>query len=290
MFSEIKLFNFRFVDEIKNLKISIAFEKFRLMIQIFNDQKKMIIIQLLTIQRMNQRLILILIAIIDHELYFRNIFQAYVQSVISLIRKFYIRFSIKFELKINHVFKMIKSLYEIFEIDVHWYNIYHNHYTKQLTMHQSIYNFCLLYIDIIFKNKNFEIINFQIDDTLILIDKHFVEIEKIELHKIKLLIKFRKRLIIITFIKFNNDYLKQQNNNIFFNQKRLCQFLRSIKLQSIDFINIKNVIKKLTIFKNQYIVQQIRKIYIIFLFQSKISFDFSFVAQTINFKKKTHEF
>ena len=40
VFSEIKLFNFRFVDEIKNSKILIAFEKFRLMIQIFNDQKK----------------------------------------------------------------------------------------------------------------------------------------------------------------------------------------------------------------------------------------------------------
>ena len=40
VFSEIKLFNFRFVDEIKNLEISTAFEKFRLMIQTFNDQKK----------------------------------------------------------------------------------------------------------------------------------------------------------------------------------------------------------------------------------------------------------
>lgn len=76
-------------------------------------------IQSFTIQQMNQRLILILIAIIDHELYFRNIFQIYVQSIISLIKKFYIRFSIKFELKINHVFKIIKSLYEIFEINVH---------------------------------------------------------------------------------------------------------------------------------------------------------------------------
>ena len=40
MFSEIKLFNFCFVDEIKNSKISTAFEKSRLIIQIFNDQKK----------------------------------------------------------------------------------------------------------------------------------------------------------------------------------------------------------------------------------------------------------
>ena len=86
-------------------------------------------------------------------------------------------------------------------------------------MHQSIYDFCLLHIDIIFESKDFEMINFQIDDTLILTDEHFVEIEKIELHKIKLLIKFQKRLIIITFIKFNDNYLKQQNNSIFFNQK-----------------------------------------------------------------------
>ena len=286
MLSKIKLFNFRFVDEIKNFEISTAFEKFRLMIQTFNDQKKMIIIQSFTIQRMNQRLILILIAIIGHELYFRNIFQAYVQSIISLIKKFYIRSSIELELKIDHVFKIIKSLYEVFEADIHWYNIYHNHHTKQLTMQQSIYDFYLLHINVIFENKDFEMINFQIDDTLILADEHFVEIEKIELHKIKLLIKFRKQLIIIIFIKFNDDYLKQQINSIFFSQKRLCQFFRSIKLQSIDFINTKNVIKKLMISKNQYIAQRIRKIYIIFLFQSKISFDFSFAAQTINFKKK----
>lgn len=90
-------------------------------------------------------------------------------------------------------------------------------------MHQSIYDFCLLHIDVIFENKNFEMIDFQIDDTLILIDEHFVEIEKIELFKIKLLIKFRKQLIIIISIKLNDDYLKQTNiNSIFFNQKQLC--------------------------------------------------------------------
>ena len=35
-------------------------------------------------------------------------------------------------------------------------------------------------------------IDFQIDDTLNLMNEHFVEIKKIELDKIKLLIKFRK--------------------------------------------------------------------------------------------------
>ena len=120
MLSRIKLFNFRFVDEIKNSSILAAFEKSRLIIQAFNDQKKgMIIIQSSTIQRINQRLILILTAIIEHELYLWNIFQIYVQSITSLTRKFYIRFSIEFELEPDHVLKMIKSLYEVFEADVH---------------------------------------------------------------------------------------------------------------------------------------------------------------------------
>ena len=120
MFSEIRLFNFRFVDEIKNSEISAAFEKSRLMIQIINDRKKkMIMTQSFTIQDMNQRLILILTAIIDHGLYFRNIFQAYVQSAISLIKKFYIRFSIELGLKSDHVFKIIKSLYKVSEVDAH---------------------------------------------------------------------------------------------------------------------------------------------------------------------------
>ena len=40
VFTEIRLFNFCFVDEIKNSSISATFEKSRLMIQAFNDQKK----------------------------------------------------------------------------------------------------------------------------------------------------------------------------------------------------------------------------------------------------------
>ena len=121
-------------------------------------------------------------------------------------------------------------------------------------MHQFTYNFFLLHIDVIFEDKSFEIVNLQTDNTFILIDKYFAEIKKIELHRIKLLIKFRKQLIIIISIKFNDDYLKQQNNSIFFNQDQLCQFFCSIKIQSINFINTKSMIKKLTISKNQYIV------------------------------------
>ena len=75
-------------------------------------------------------------------------------------------------------------------------------------MHQSIYDLCLLNIDVIFENKGFGTVNFQINNTLILTDEHYAEIEKIELHRVKLLIKFQKQLIIINSIKFNGSYLK----------------------------------------------------------------------------------
>ena len=47
---EIRIFNSRFVDEIKNINIANAYEKFRLMMQIYNDEKKIeMLIQTFTI-------------------------------------------------------------------------------------------------------------------------------------------------------------------------------------------------------------------------------------------------
>ena len=90
-------------------------------------------------------------------------------------------------------------------------------------MHQFIYDFCLLHTDVTFENKGFEVVGLQTDNTLILVDEHFAEIKEIELHRVKLLTKSQKQLIIIISIKFNNDYLKQTSvNSIFFNQERLC--------------------------------------------------------------------
>ncbi len=42
--SNIRIFNSRFVDEVKNSDTEKAFEKFRLVIQAFNDQKKILIL------------------------------------------------------------------------------------------------------------------------------------------------------------------------------------------------------------------------------------------------------
>ena len=81
-----RLFNSRFVDEIKNPGTEKAFEKSRLVVQAYNDEgKKLVLTQLPIIQRVSQHLILCIAAIRSGiNLYLRDILQAYVQSTTHL--------------------------------------------------------------------------------------------------------------------------------------------------------------------------------------------------------------
>ncbi len=123
--SDVRIFNFRFVDEIKHLDIDKAFEKSRLVMQTFNDQNKnLMLTQSSTIQRVNQRLIVCLIVVFSKmNLYLRDIIQTYVQSVTSLNRDFFVRSSVElikhFDIDTNSILKIIKSLYDVFEADNH---------------------------------------------------------------------------------------------------------------------------------------------------------------------------
>jgi hypothetical protein len=90
--TDVRIFSFRFVNEIKHSDTEKAFEKFRLVIQTFNDQNKiLVLIQSSIIQRISQRLIICLAATLSMKLYLRNIIQAYVQSRFNLNRNFYIQ-------------------------------------------------------------------------------------------------------------------------------------------------------------------------------------------------------
>lgn len=75
--SNIRIFNARFVNEIKNENTKKTYEKSRLIIQTYNDfEKNQIFIQSSIIQRINQRLIICIVAMIENDLiklYFRNI-------------------------------------------------------------------------------------------------------------------------------------------------------------------------------------------------------------------------
>jgi hypothetical protein len=122
---DVRIFNFRFVNEIKHFDIDKAFEKSRLVIQTFNDKNKnLVLTQSSTIQRISQRLIVCLIVVFSKmNLYLRNITQTYVQSVTSLNRDFLVRSSVELikhlDIVSNSILKMIKSLYDVLEIDNH---------------------------------------------------------------------------------------------------------------------------------------------------------------------------
>ncbi len=122
---DVRIFNSRFVDEIKHFDTDKAFEKSRLVMQTFNDQNKnLILIQSSTIQRVNQRLIVCLIVVFSKmNLYFKNIIQTYVQFVTSLNRDFFVRSFIELikhlDVDSNSILKVVRSLYDVFEIDNH---------------------------------------------------------------------------------------------------------------------------------------------------------------------------
>ncbi len=122
---DVRIFNSRFVDEIKHFDIDKAFEKSRLVVQAFNDQNKnLVLTQSSTIQRVSQRLIVCLIVVFSKmNLYLRDIIQTYVQSITSLNRDFFVRSSVELikhlDVDSNSILKIVKSLYDVFEADNH---------------------------------------------------------------------------------------------------------------------------------------------------------------------------
>jgi hypothetical protein len=131
----------------------------------------------------------------------------------------------------------------------------------------------------------------QIDDTLMLKDDLFAELEENELIKAKLIFKKRKMLIIITSIKFNdevinliiskNDYILSLTQFSQFDQIRLINILISI-----DLINSRDQIRKMMTSKDQYVTQRAREAYIVIMTQSKAAFDLFLAAQVINSKEE----
>jgi hypothetical protein len=203
---DVRIFNFRFVDEIEHSGIADVYERFRLVIQTYNDHDKTLMLtQSSTIQRMSQRIILALTAIIKHNLYLRDIIQAYVKSKISLNKEFFIRSFFELDLSKNSILRVIKSLYKVFETETHWFNTYQKHV-------ESTFDSCLLHI-VEFINQNFGIVRLQTDDTLILADDECVTLEERELVRVALTFKKRKKLISIISIKFNHELIILVNDD-----------------------------------------------------------------------------
>jgi len=270
----VRLFNSRFVDDIKHQGTPKAYEKSRLVVQAYNDKEKEIVLtQSPTIQRVSQRLILCLAAMLPYSLYLRDISQAYVQSTTKLNRPFYVRPPEELSniLGINSqnaVLKVVKPLYGVPEAGNHWFKTYHTHHINQLNMEQSTYDPCLLYT----KDTNFDsafgIVGLQTDDTLLLANEHFATREQEELEKAGFIAKDREILSPSTPIRFNGGLITQDQDGITLTQKKQCEKLSTVQGTGP--------------MKEQYIAQRARGAYIASMCQPEASFDLSFAAQITN--------
>lgn len=283
-----RIFNSRFVDEVKNIGTAAAYEKSRLVVQAYNDhEKETILTQAPTIQRMSQRLILALAAIHPHlNLFLRDITQAYVQSTTALNREFFVRPPIELGLPNTTVLKVIKPLYGVPEAGAHWYKTYHAHHIQNLTMLESSYDSCLLWVSN--PSMGFGVVGLQTDDTLILADKTFAAAEEVELQKAKLLAKPRDQLTIDHPIKFNGGFITlAADRSIYLNQESQCKCLRLITLKKpLDLVSSRGLIRKSVTPKDQYVAQRARGAYIATVSQPESAFDLSFAAQVVNPKEE----
>ncbi len=286
----VRIFNFKFVDEIKHSDIADVYEKFTLIIQIYNDHDKTLMFtQSLIIQRMSQRIILALTACIsDCHLYLRDITQTYVQSKIFFNRQFFIRSLFELDLSKNFILRVVKFLYDVSETEAHWFNTHQKHHKNNLMMIESTFDSCLLHIDFI---NHFELVNLQTDDTLIFADDEFVALEEKKLAHAHLTFKKREKLNLIISIKFNDELiiLADDDNDKFLLLIQSKQFdqIKLINLSfSINLTSSREEIKKMITLKDQYIAQEARDAYIATISQFEASFDLSLAAQIINLKEE----
>ncbi len=283
--ANIRIFNSRFVDEVKNPDTEKAFEKFRLMIQAFNDQNKIfVLIQSSIIQRINQRLIICLVVSLSQmKLYLRNITQVYVQFRFNLNRDFYVQSSPEL-IRLMRIFndcilKMIKSLYDVSKADNHWFKTYHDHHTDKLNMTQFTYDSCLLYI---INHICMRIVSMQTDDTLILADQSFAVVEEEAIHSVKLMIKTRDQLISNNSLKFNDTRIERfdPNESIYYRQETHIQDIQLIQSTGSIITNARDKMRIKLTPREQYVAQRAREAYLTSICQFEASFDLSHAAQS----------
>lgn len=283
----VRLFNSRFVDEVKFQGTDKAFEKSRLVVQAYNDgEKDLVLTQSPTIQRVSQRLILCIAAIKvpsdqERSLYLRDISQAYVQSTTNLNRQFFVRppkeMHTIFGLGEDAILHVLKPLYGVPEAGNHWFRTYHEHHTVDLEMGTSTYDPCLLY-----STEPFGVIGMQTDDTIILADAEMAEREEVKLREKELLAKEREQLTPSHPLNFNGGIIKQgANGNITLTQERQCGNLSTVGTRAAANTSTRGVTKVLSP-KDQYIAQRARGAYIASMCQPEAAFDLSYAAQVVN--------
>lgn len=159
-------------------------------------------------------------------------------------------------------------------------------------MRESTYDSCLLYINEDGINE-FDVVGLQTDDTLLLADQKFAEVEEKELVKAKITSKPREMLIIFTPIKFNGGYIKlimhlnsdhhdTGSMEIHLTQENQIKNLQLVTTKDETLKGARGKVRQNVSPKDQYVAQRARGAYIATVCQPEAVFNFSFAAQTVN--------
>jgi hypothetical protein len=124
----------------------------------------------------------------------------------------------------------------------------------------------------------------QTDDILILVDQSFAVVEKEAIHSAKIMTKTREQLTFENALKFNDTRIERidSNDTIYFRQETHIQVIQLIdSVESTIITSARNKMRIKLIFRNQYIVQRAREVYLTSICQSEASFDLFHAVQSI---------
>ena len=127
--------------------------------------------------------------------------------------------------------------------------MYHSHFVNRLGMTQSTYDLCLLY-----KSNLFGIVGLQMDNTLILAEVFFANIEEDAIQSAKIMTKAREHLIITKPIKFNDTKIElESNGNIILRQKTYIGGILTVKAFNTSTVSSQGMVRPKLLPKKQYI-------------------------------------
>lgn len=272
----VRIFNSRFVDEIKNVGTDKAYEKSRLVVQAYHDHgKEAVLTQAPTVQRVSCRILITIATMLRLDLCLRDISQAYTQALTKIIRDIYIKAPAEMNLPDDILLKIIWPLYGIPEAGTHWMHTYLQFHIDQLRMFPSAFDPCFLATAEV-DTSRVGFVGLQIDDSLMAANEHFLEDEKRELEKAGFAAKERELLHPRGKLTYNGLILRKLvDNSVIVSQETQVRNIELVKKQTAQTPN--NVVSKDE--RKQYVAQRARGAYIASGCQPERAFDFAHAAQ-----------
>lgn len=272
-----RLFGTRFVDIVKHPGTPQAYEKSRLVVQGYNDDADGLLTHSPTVQRSSQRLLLALApSFPDWTIASRDVKQAYTQSKQPLSRPIFVKPPKEFGLTSETILKVQCPLYGIPEAGISWFWTYVRHHRELLHMKSADHDMCLLYtadsLEGQEKSKYYPVEKepraitcLQTDDTLILANKKFLELESTHARRFET--NPLQTLTRDAPLKFNGATVKYAGENLILNSAHNVQKLRCIAIEKEKSV------------RDCYVSQRARAAYITSVCRPDLQYRFAYAAQ-----------